>query len=57
MKNEIKNLALHAEYPQATRRVPKAYAVPSLPCYKPHPYGCFRRMCRRPATGTPSVES
>jgi hypothetical protein len=57
MKNEIKNLALHAEYSQATRRVPKAYAVPSLPCYTPHPYGCFRRMCRRPATGTPSVES
>jgi hypothetical protein len=57
MKNEIKKLALDPEYPQATRPLPKAHAAPSRACCTPYPYGCLRRICRRPATGTPSVES
>jgi hypothetical protein len=56
MNNEIKNLALDAEYPQATRPVPQAHAALSRACCALYPYGCLRRICRRPATAAPSLE-
>jgi hypothetical protein len=57
MKNETKNLALDAEYPQATQWVPEAHAESSHACCTPYPYDSLRRICRRLALAAPSVES